>query len=574
MRKTKDFAIRKLKDIDFLGNKFIFTLDGRDTYSTAFGSFLTILSLFAAGYSLYYFGLQFFDTSSPSIYKEDALDFASAPLNFHLLDYYFTLCVSNGAFFLKSDIEKISTTVLKITDVQIDNPSMTNSSYYFMEDCIKAGLEHYKTIHNSSEAYAAFIEEFSLCIPEMKNDYWVSGSLFNSKHRTMSLSVYPCILDDPSHNCQTPYDHFMLMAYFGVTRSSVDVEDKDVGLLKSFNYETVSALNPASTTIHSYTYKKTTIYDDDLDYTSLKERESFLELESKITYSQSRDAGQLYCTRETIIDGSCLSYFTIYLKPSPRYSKIVRQYPKLMSLLSNAGGLIDVIFWVAVVINRLYQNWDYIGFLKKNMLKKNAKQLQRYFPEKTTEEIDQLLHDIVQKKKDGVDLLDNLYEVDLLSKLYLKNEHRVLVPLLLLKIKECEGKKGVIVDEPGQKIGVTADQEDPHTSLISMIKELQQNDDNQDENLKISELHNNLSEYYLGQTSSLFRYINNEGKCTLNGSASDVDNKNSLKTNTIENSNSRTSNLLFKKTSQASYSGSLLKSRTLKKKQIFARQAH
>lgn len=574
MTKAKHFIIRKLKDIDFLGNKFIFTFDGKDRYSTAFGAFLTILSLIAVAYSLYYFGLQFFDTSSPIIYKEEALDFASTQLDFHLLDYYFSLCLSVDEMLPRSDIERLSTTVLTITDVKNENPSMSNSSHYFMEDCIKAGLQHYKTIHQFSESYANIIEEFSLCLPEIKDEYWVKGSYFDTNHRRMSLSIYPCILDDPINACQTPNEFPYLIAYFGVTRSSVNIASKNSAVSKSLDYDSFSSLSPASTTIHHYTYKRTTIYDSDLDYTPMKMRDTFLELDEKSVFSKLRDSEQLYCTKEMIIDGSCQPYFTIHIKPSSKHSKIVRQYPRLMELISNAGGLIDVILWVAILINRLYQKFQYKQFLKKKMLKMNAQEFLKYFPDKTQKEIDQLLVDIVQKKKDGVELLDNLYEVDLLSKLYLKNEHRMLVPLLLIKIKENEKKKNESsktdkIKPSAERYNKPVDSLTTYSSLLSMIQELEENNTLGIESR--SELSTTLTEYYIAQTAHLLKHIRPD-KQLLQANSQVVSNNNEEETNKHSASNSLFSKDYFKQFSQVSESGFMARSRTLKKKAIVVKR--
>lgn len=287
------------------------------------------------------------------------------------------------------------------------------------------------------EAYGEF---YSLC-PQIENEnlFYVEGSYTQVPFTSFTIGIYPCSLKN-KEECKgkgdvgrAMYNIISLTPSFDKGNYTQPVSFSPVSLFKLFlNYKVGKKLE--------IQLKKNEIFDERLDYQGETLRDEFTEIDSVNRDSFVRDEEEIYCTEEEIAKKSCLPYISIEFVSGGKTTTIKRNYKKPSELMGDIGGISEIFMLIfsfsfvlyGCVMNRKKDKED-TGIEEARVdvadaLKDDFKQ----------EEYEQLLEEFDAINHDGFEIIKSLNKYKILEDVVFEDYHKILAPIISLKILKSE----------------------------------------------------------------------------------------------------------------------------------------
>ena len=311
-------------------------------------------------------------------------------------------------------------------------------------------------------------------------EFRAARNLNNSTYRYAMVRMYPCSLPDPSE-CASPLE----LAQAGIGYSTND------RLLKSSNYEEPITLSPefrsfsidiSATKNREFEARLNHIEDDTSVLWKPSLRKEYVTLHQMASDFKRRSADQLSCTKAQIEMGpmgGCQEYAYLVNGPSGKLVKTRRSYRKITMVLGELGGFIKLLTTISFFVYSYYNARSVKKYLKNNLynfdslLKQKKSAISREGlikidnkvceseagfitsrSSRSTVEGPKTKELLVDKKKyenvikqciadrrRGMDLMSKLDFVEMLQELIFENHDKVLLPLLILRLKEKQMNK-------------------------------------------------------------------------------------------------------------------------------------
>ena len=299
----------------------------------------------------------------------------------------------------------------------------------------------------------------------------ISHDPVNLSSSYLSLKFYPCSL--PNKN-----DCYPVNQIFG---ANVDIADNS-NLLSPSNYSDPVALHATTyrylidiTRAKSFRYvlQQTKIIDDRHFFKKPEIKAEFGTFKRISTDTWPRDMTQIYCTTTMIDAGDCEEYFEFVYEMSNEAVLITRRYKKIPVLMGEVGGVLKLLTSVLVIFSFFYprmikfflfqkafkiklstlmeakkiqkrkgknfsQKQEKLKKLKRRKENANALENKNQPKFQSDFQLKDFLVDVIDSKTDVVGLVKKMGLVEVLSKASLKQHHKILLPLVVLKEKEPE----------------------------------------------------------------------------------------------------------------------------------------
>ena len=359
--------MKRINSSDVFGRKFKLHYGGRTSrIQTTLGGFLTILVIILISPVLFIYTKRVFDTKHPIVSSNTILSNRSTSYRLerdgNISIGFFTF---NGSTFTPFQDSKryFTMTAERYTlykDHNNDNREMIDK--FPIISCLNATQNLTNNLQTVKGAVGrSNLPRFDTSICGDMNLYtqWsIGGSPTELPYTKMVYRVYPCSKKDKAECIsltslgQTKLVltlKYKSMNFSDYRRPVIDGLDTDLSAVFSLNTH-------AKFTVW---IKKNKIYDN-TDSSSLNRGPKFTFFNVDRIYSTTgtRDLST-HCTEISIEDGLCMPYITFEVRLSNRENEIHRKYYRFFNLVSDVGGMLDLIFIVILAGYVFYRSKKY-----------------------------------------------------------------------------------------------------------------------------------------------------------------------------------------------------------------------
>ena len=426
----------------------------------------------AALASLIFISTKYFDTSSPVITMTREISTKARSVNLYGKDIISTFSIYSGGFYEPMKMNNFITVrgqIVKKTFDPVTNTSDIGVSKQFSYiPCSEIRKDQSILDSVKKRVQNADLRIF-LCPRFRDVDYNVtlSDDPENLISSSLIVKVYPCSLPQKndcfpqekvlgakltfgelaSLNSPSNYDNPIA---FGWTALEQMI---DVSMSKSFRYEV----------------NQNKIIDDRSFLKKPKVKAEYEIFKQFTTDSWERDMSQLYCTSEMIDADECQEYMEFVYEMSNEVVLTTRRYKKIPVLAGEFGGILKFLTTTFVILSFYYSKAMKSFLFRKvfNIDRRKAKKIiksvsksleedtkgqllrlkiddnkRRSGPEKKIKnlEVSNFLKEIIDSKTDITVVLKMVNTMDLLAGACLQKHHHILLPLLLLRLKQNTSK--------------------------------------------------------------------------------------------------------------------------------------
>ena len=294
----------------------------------------------------------------------------------------------------------------------------------------------------------------------------------------MTVKVYPCSLPDRK-------DCFPIKADLSVEITTGDnsnlISPSNYGNPVGFRWITSTyIIDTTRTKSLRYSLEQNEIRDDrsSLKKPHVKAEYGVFKLET--TDSWTRDESQFYCTTATIDAGECEEYLEFVYEMDNEVIITRRRYRKIPALLGEFGGILKLLTFVFTILSFYYSVTirsflfnQVFGIEKSKAAKiikksfealvqdqKNKKDfelaphalnnrnnvlLSKKRPKKNSGsslQLERTFSEVIKSKTSILEIFNRMHFTNVLKEASLKDHHRVLLPLVLLRLKNTPSENG------------------------------------------------------------------------------------------------------------------------------------
>ena len=296
-------------------------------------------------------------------------------------------------------------------------------------------------------------------------------NLSNATYTTPKLKFYPCSLSDRTQCASHQELALATVAYPFLEKLLVSSNFTDPVSL--FPDNKVFDLDVSINKKKEFEIRKNRIEDDTSIFRGPRVRTEFvtqIKLESDI---KKRSEAQIHCDGARVamgVFGGCQEYASFSYMPSSKISKIRRNYKKITTVLGELGGFIKLVTAIVFFLYSYYNARSVRHYLARSLYQpeegsvgtsKSGKIYPRANGNKGPEvevlemegknqdlskllSSDEAIKECVKTRRSGMDMLSKLDFVEMLQELMFEDHDKVLLPLLILRLKEKQisRKKG------------------------------------------------------------------------------------------------------------------------------------
>lgn len=437
--KVKELFKSCLRNIDILGDQFTITLERKDHHTTSVGG---IFSIFVIGFTiiatlkiLY----SYFNLRQPFVNERiDVIDyFPFVDLSKERYAPFFALQRPDTQFVLSDNVFKYITPLLQISRTIIleeGEIEFAEHSFNFIP-CRYADRDIYSVYLEDPWVNETF-KTYGVCIdldePEW---FYINASVNDLNYTEAFLHVYPCVnrLKDKCLSNEEDMNGLVLLK---------GISNKKIDLLSFFNpvvrYPIIDdpiTIDLGITLVSIERLRSVTLRGSKIDFVSNSELELFTETFSKDNYFEARNRTHIYCTPDSLIIGSCVPYISIEIQNTNQKRSITRTYQKLIYTLGVTGGVLIVMVIIGRTIFSCWNSLLYRSFLRVLFTQNKYHKLRHWFRHQNQARYDKMLDEIVERKRDGIGMIQDLCKVEILTSLAFKSHHRSLTPLLMIQLE-------------------------------------------------------------------------------------------------------------------------------------------
>ena len=357
--------MKRITSADIFGRKFKFNFGGKTSTSrTALGGLLTLLVVVLIAPVLFIFTGRVIDKTHPIVSTNTILSNRSTSYQLREGDIFIGFITFNGAVFPHFEESKrcFNIKAERYTLYKDDNNeeremrstfpiiSCTNSTQNYTSEIDK--------IVDAAGASALPRINASICGDLNRYHQWyIGGSITELPYTKMVYRVYPCSLEDKTRcidintlsQTQLVFvTHYKSMNFSHFLDPVVGGLDSDLTAIFSLNTQ-------AKFTIW---FKKNQIYDNSDTTLRNEAKFSFFNIDKITSTTGTRDLST-HCTEIAIEDGLCMPYITFEIRLSNRETLIQRKYYRVFDLVSDVGGMLDLLFIVILAVYVFYRSRKY-----------------------------------------------------------------------------------------------------------------------------------------------------------------------------------------------------------------------
>jgi len=433
MKTFKDRAL-SIKNYDFLGKKFTFSHRGDPIHRTVCGGLCTLLLFLIAGL-LIFLVLQEYTlriTIPKFGFIQEAHQDGDREVDFNKYMYlpFIVAMQKRRGKFNRLDLDSHLTVLIRITS----SVSVERTIYYRL--CNDSSILHTK--------YRKYVGS-ALCIQEEQpiEKYFTNlhindqGELTSN---TVRFEVYPCS-ESNKNKCIGEDTLRDLSLTFIEPVPKFDLHSRDFPLVITYREVRLPKILSNLTQYSKKYFTKGKIRDSTIEYLGyLYEREYLLVNDRQFLIS-NRLKNDAYCTREQIDSRECSPYITISYNPEAYTETITRNYPKLFFTLSKIGGAINLGLLLTAYLYVCCKKSMYRNYLRRTFIKRHPVEYTKFFAERLIpKNVENISNDLLARRSEAKEYFRRLISIELISEIFFKDVHKVLIPLLMTKRKEILNK--------------------------------------------------------------------------------------------------------------------------------------
>ena len=378
-------------------------------------------------------------------------------------------------------------------------------------------------------------ENLGIC-PEIEGGqekYFIDSKPQDPPNHMLVLNFYPCSLPNPA-DCASPEEFQGAEILLSKTKKAFDNSNFEKPLEAVVEFEGINIISPETSKYLFYKVRDNEVWDDTRDFfdTTLRSKSAGYYFDYRDT--RKRDPGQLHCQASVLnnpYDISCRPYLALSLESSGEKQVIVRSYPKFFMVLGEIGGTAEILIMVVVLFYTRYNAYYLKRYIKNEVFRVHSSsrlreifgpglnfKKNRVFPRgrdfgldehnvsqssvnvgfngglsplsprklnleqrsgKRVGSIDRLLDEEIDKNMSAISLLRRLNELEILTKIFLKAEHKKLLPVVLLNMADRESKSeqesGGICQE-GLQLGAILNPDERDMTLEQAYEKISRNE--------------------------------------------------------------------------------------------------
>jgi hypothetical protein len=443
------------------GKKVELQIEGRSSFKTYFGSFITLVYLGIVISASTPTFLEYLNTNQPGVIAESYKRSLYPEINLHKARHLpFMIAYSNEVDLIPFDkmsryftfsLEKI---IWK--EKEIDGVLGYAKEIIYTEPVPCGSLSEEEIASYDYVEKGSFLEEllmqYAICMPASSN-LTVVGKGSDPEMVLISFKIKPCSLPN-GIGCATEKElgkaNFMWITPTSTRDSSNYVNPRS----KYANADDTYYINPSIRQILSSKFKENVVFDlKGIFDPQPIERTRYFDIADIFVTNAFRRRDKITCEFAQMRqdDESCYSYFEFSFQSSGAIFNFKRSYKTLRDTLGEIGGLNELIILVILILVSPVVDWEYERFIHKKVF--SFSQDKRIFPllkhagelssnggwccKKVRNQSDEArVHSMIgkalDKKMDIINFIQDLNVLSLLSKIYLQQKHIKLAPLACL----------------------------------------------------------------------------------------------------------------------------------------------
>lgn len=451
-RKLVDF----LKRADMFGEEFEFNYKKEDRYRTNIGGILTLGGYAVIVFIAWRMITNYLDVANPQINSGVQFDRESIKMDLYKNNIYpiFSLTAPEGAPKV-DDIWKYATFIGSISRVtyesldKLDELKFETLARMEFRPC-KDVNDPIKDIVISEEPMKTYIVEYSYCpffpTEEDRANYFIEGNAIRPPFILLNIQIFPCFGRNGDYSECKPLEEIMdTQVDFLMPEFNFISEDKENPVKITPSLKLSDKLLPFVDKIKEVIMRQVEIYDDDQDISKESLKESYLEIDS--TRGSFIQRGVLGTAPILCVEEDCEPYMEIEISSSQKKIIIKREYTKMLGSLSEFGGVEEIILVVIFTIYFITASYKFSRSMRKSIMGQNYEKDHKEFFEKDQKLLRKAQDAVVKQHSDGVSLFKGLKMMEILGGIYLKKHDKVLIPLVMLGIKQREIEKNQAKEE-------------------------------------------------------------------------------------------------------------------------------
>lgn len=342
--------LRFLVQQDYFGNSFNVTINGQERTKTLVGFVFTLAFLGVILFAILKFVTDFFETSQPIVLLRDITNQENPKvrLNKNSVDYFFLLEGPDG-FIQPETLNRYFNMTVYYEEIQIIKSNFVSTAQYTgVLRCSEAPW--FKEKKNGIETkMRSIIEKYGVCAHDANADHLLyNGSDPPYGHSELQFRV--CILGS---SCVTAAEVSKTVVNFGTLEHYFDASDLNSPLKIKANIKNKVKINSNERKEYRYFINDVKVMSDTGFFsTSFSQVGGFQLSQTKI------DQRKLYKSDTSLLQ---ILFYT-----SGRHVEYTRTYYKFLNLLSDIGGVVQIIAFLVTVVyaryNTYIQNNDLIRY--------------------------------------------------------------------------------------------------------------------------------------------------------------------------------------------------------------------
>lgn len=445
-----------LKRIDVLGEPVSLTVDKKSTYQTYIGALFSVVFFCTFGWGVYFFFLDYIDTTSPSSLQIQSESRIYPKFNMYREQVIPPIFIAdkNSKLALAGDIRKYGTFVAirKTYDVGLNQNvvglQIKNEQIEIVK-CSELPSELDDVLYgswNEDSVLKTIKNENGLCLkPKTEEDFTIEGKPTDDKFSTIKIVFLPCL---KSPDCIPITELVRSFVSIAQNAKSLNISNKYNPITIVPKVEDFLPLSPSWTSNFVRNIKTNRIQDSSGTFSKEVERAKYLDVGRQELAQSFRDITQFTCTALQYASSTCLPYITIEYFSSGTDQALFRTYTGILDTLGNIGGLKEVIMIVFAFIYSFYHDrsmkkyminkiYDSKGIFEYAKLQKDKSPAGRdKVQEKETKEIISKMHDvaegIIEENLDTITIVKEINRLKVLVDIFMKPFMRRMAPFVCL----------------------------------------------------------------------------------------------------------------------------------------------
>ena len=364
---------QRLRKCDFFDQTFSFFqgTNKAKEHKTAIGGLLTLLSWLLSALALIIFLGKLLDRSQAIVSVNTKNQSRNHLFNLCHHDIYLVLFMFDGVKFPKTE-ESLKYWTVRVHRESIYKPEEGEDLRKVIDPFPMVKCED---MYNDPEGdvrkafstdSASFYRGAVFCADILPFHYWAKGSPQELPYTSVKYNIYPCTLENQAE-CASPtelMDSSVIVPFF---LNSVDFSNSSSPLVRGIDTDVNLPFGVITKTKITFWFKDSTIMDKKIDFFGdFGKPLKFIELD-KVTTTIGTRNGAIHCTEIQIEDGNCDPYIEVELRASKALTIVERRYYTFLTMVSEVGGFVDLIFMVIVVLAGWYNERSRAQWIKNQL---------------------------------------------------------------------------------------------------------------------------------------------------------------------------------------------------------------